>query len=440
MVSEEHTGPGASFSLGRLLASTAILAVLAGGIWIYLYGVPEPGGGEQAAATTGTGDTTPAPAASPEAPPAVPVAVETAFARLGNLVMKITATGTAEAARQLVVTSTGSGLVERLEVREGDVVEQGALLVALDTADLELDRQRVRERFVQATAKFSEKQIFLAEPDEAASDVVSELAEAQQQLFAGVISGARFRSLIDDPRFDALFASITRDEVMAAQDNLMATRADYAAAELALERATIEAPFGGQIAELKVVEGSRVATGTELLTLTDADPIRVRVEVLESEAGLVRRGREARVRFAAYPRDTFTGRIETISPLVDPEKKTLEVIVTLPNPQLRLKPGMFAQISLDTEIFQDRLLVPSSAVLLRDDRPMLFVVRDGRSEWVYIQKGLENAETVEVLEGVQAGDEVVVSGHYSLAHNAAVRVVDPEAGPEGDSDGGDGPR
>ena len=98
--------------------------------------------------------------------------------------------------------------------------------------------------------------------------------------------------------------------------------------------------------------------------------------------------------------------------------------VTLANPELRLKPGMFAQITLDTEIFTNRLVVPANAVLLRDERPMLFVVLESRSNWIYIQKGLENTEWVEVMDGVAPGDEVIVSGHFSLAHDAAVRVVE----------------
>lgn len=429
-MASEQTSTTGTFSLPRLLASTVALAVIGGGIWVYLYGLPDLGGSEEAAAAT-EAEAAPADSGAADglaAPPAVPVPVETAIARRGDLVMKITATGTAEAARQVVVAAAESGFIDRLEVEEGDVVEQGQLLLALDDAELQLNLQRARERLVSTLANYAQNQLFVGE------EATGDQAEATSQVLAGLVSPETLRALIDDPTFDSFFQSISREEVIAARDQLMATRADYAAAELAIERATVEAPFGGQIADMKVVQGQRVSAAAELFTLVDASPIRVRVEVLESEAGLVRRGREARVRFAAYPTETFTGRIETISPLVDPERKTLQVIVNLPNPNLRLKPGMFAQIALDTEIFQDRLLVPASAVLLRDDRPMLFVVRDGRSEWVYIQKGLENAETVEVLEGVEPGDEVIVSGHYSLAHDAAVRVIEPGDG----SDDGDG--
>ena len=356
------------------------------------------------------------------APPAAPVPVETALARRGDLVMRITAAGVAEATRQIVVQAGVSGVVREVPVREGQRVAAGDLLVAFDDAELQLKLQMRREALVRSMARFAEKQIFLRESG-GDSEAVRELAEAQNSLIGGVISREQFRSLIDDPRFDELFSTITREEVTAAQDGLLTDRANYAMAQLELERARVKAPFGGQIAQLRAVPGQRLGVGAELLTLVDADPIRVRVRVLESDSAAVRVGRAARVRFAALPGEEFSGAVEAISPLVDTETKTLEAVVSLPNPELRLRPGMSAQVSLDTEIVRDRVLVPAAAVLLRQERPLVFVVRGDRAQWVYIQRGRDNGEWVEVLDGVQPGDEVIVSGHFSLAHDALVRVV-----------------
>lgn len=431
------TADKGAYSLPRLVLSTVVLVALAGAGWVYFYGVPDVSGGAAAEAVPATAGTETAGSQAAgggiQAPPAQAVPVETAIARRADLVKTITASGNAESTRELAITAPVSGIVAQLGAHEGDVVQEGQLLVTFADAELRLSLQKARERLVQALAQYQVKKAFLVE-DDAGSGVVAELQQAQEQVLAGALSPEQFKTLIDDPKFYALFTTISRDEVMAAQDGLLTAVADYATAELNVERAIVTAPFAGQIASTKVVEGQNVRDGIELLTLVDADPIRVRVEVLESEAGLARLGRAARVRFAAYPSETFRGQIDTISPLVDAEKKTLQVIVSLPNPDLRLKPGMFAWIDLDTEIFPDRLLVPSAAVLLRDERPMVFVVEDGRARWVYIRKGLENPLFVEVLEGVEPGNEVVVSGHYSLAHDAAVRVVEPEEqGSEGDA-------
>jgi len=408
----------------RILISTVLLIAIAVAGYVALNGVPADA--DAPAEGSGQAEAQEAEGASIQAPPSVPVPVVTASADRRELVMKITATGNAEAPRQLELQAASAGELAEVSVTEGQVVEEGQLLAAIDDAELQLNVRKAREALVTAVANFSENVAYIKEYGGADADALEAGA------FVSLIDAEDFRTLIDDPRFDELFSTITRDEVMAARDNLLTQQANFEQAELQLRRARTTAPFAGQIAEIEVVVGQRVTAGTKLATLIDANPIRVRVEVLESEAGLVRVGRRAEVHFAAYPGETFVGRVEAISPLVDPEERTLEVFVMLPNGDLRLKPGMFAQIILETQIFPGRLLVPADAVLLRGDRPMVFRVLNGRSDWVYIEKGLENPEWVEVLEGIDPGDEVIVSGHYSLAHDAAVRVVDAEADSESD--------
>jgi len=406
----------------RILISTVLLIAMAAGAYVILNGVPADADAPAEAPAQADGEDSGT--ASVQAPPSVPVPVVTASADRRELVMKITATGNAESLRQLEMQAASTGDLAEVNVTEGQVVEQGQLLAAIDDTELRLNVKKARESLVTAVANFSENVAYLKQYGGEDSEALEASA------FASLIDAEDLRTLIDDPRFDELFSTITRDEVMAARDNLLSQQANFEQAELDLARARTTAPFAGQISKLEVVVGQRVSAGTKLLTLIDANPIRVRVEVLESEAGLVRVGRRAEVQFAAYPGETFVGRVGAISPVVDPDERTLEVLVMLPNDDLRLKPGMFAQIVLETQIFSDRLLVPANAVLLRGDRPMVFRVVGGRSDWVYIEKGLENPEWVEVLEGIDPGDEVIVSGHYSLAHDAAVRVVDAEADAE----------
>ncbi len=416
-------GQTSGTGLVRLLISTLVLIALAGVGYVALVGWPETASEAEAEAAVRADND--AGVSTLAAPAAMPVPVETAIAERSDLVMKITAIGIAEASRQLEVQAAVASTITQLPVQEGARVTGGDLLAAVDDTELRLKVQTQRETLVRAMARYAEKQAFLND-DSATSSTMREMMQAQEAVIGGVMAPGQFRAIIDDPRFDAIFETISREEVMASQDSLLTSRANFQTAEIELARARTLAPFKGQIAKLEAVVGQRVSPGTKLLTLVDADPLRVRVDVLESEAGLVREGRRAEVVFAAYPGQTFVGSIEAISPLVDADSKTLDVIVSLPNPELRLKPGMFAEIMLDTEVFRDRLLVPGTAVLLRDERPMLFVVEDGRSRWVYIRRGLENRDWVEVLEGIEPGDEVVTSGHYSLAHDAAVRVVDSD--------------
>jgi RND family efflux transporter MFP subunit len=181
------------------------------------------------------------------------------------------------------------------------------------------------------------------------------------------------------------------------------------------------------------VPGQNARPGDELVTVVDLNPIKVEVQVLESEVALLTAGRRAVVSFAAFPGEQFAGRIETINPLVERETRTARVTVSIPNPDHRILPGMYARVSLEARKFADRILVPRAAVLERDRRSMLFVFEGegstGLSKWRYVTTGLANDSLVEILQNpetemVQPGEVVLVDGHYTLIHDARVRLVD----------------
>src|SRR5690606_32926474 len=117
----------------------------------------------------------------------------------------------------------------------------------------------------------------------------------------------------------------------------------------------------------------------------------------------------------------------------DRQTRTAKVTVSVPNPEGRILPGMYARVSLEARRFADRILVPRSAILERDRRTMLFVYegdeRGGLSKWRYVTTGLENESQVEIVANpdtdmVQPGEIVLTDGHYTLIHDARVRLVD----------------
>jgi multidrug efflux pump subunit AcrA (membrane-fusion protein) len=136
--------------------------------------------------------------------------------------------------------------------------------------------------------------------------------------------------------------------------------------------------------------------------------------------------------FAAFPGEQFVGRVETINPQVDRDTRTAKVTVSVPNPGGRILPGMYARVSLEARKFPDRILVPRAAVLERDRRTMLFVFDGaggtGLAKWRYVTTGLANDSLIEVIrhpdtEMVEPGERVLVNGHYTLIHDARVRIV-----------------
>ncbi|RME01850.1 MAG: efflux RND transporter periplasmic adaptor subunit, partial [Calditrichaeota bacterium] len=156
------------------------------------------------------------------------------------------------------------------------------------------------------------------------------------------------------------------------------------------------------------------------------------VEILESELAEVEQGRRATAVFSAYPGETFQGKIVAVNPLIDPERKTRRATVLLPNTRRRLLPGMHGTVKLEAKVYHNRLLVPREAVVLRDQRPVVFIARkdaegNWRAVWSYVDLGLQNETYVEIVNsrfGLKAGEPVIVSNHYTMVHDARIRIVE----------------
>lgn len=317
-----------------------------------------------------------------------------------TLWIRVTAAGQAEAYRRTTLNVQVEGAVRSMSVRENQSVAAGALLAQIDTVEPALELAQARANFLAAEADYRQRTLFDDEIEDAT-------VRAERARIARTTSG------------------LDQAEVALRQ------------AEIQLERTRVAAPFAGRVADVRVVEGEHVTTGTELLTVVDLDPIKVEVQVLESELRYLSEGRRATLTFNAYPGEAFEGRIETINPIVDPETSTGRVTVVIPNRDGRIKPGMYAEVSLDAEALPDRVLVPRSAIVERGEgrrRPVVFVYeeddRGGLAKWRYVNPGRENDTHVEILaEGpeqglVEPGEIVLVDGHHYLAHDTRIRLVE----------------
>ncbi|MBV9109168.1 MAG: efflux RND transporter periplasmic adaptor subunit [Gemmatimonadetes bacterium] len=312
-----------------------------------------------------------------------------------TLVVAVNAAGQAEGWRKTVIVAQVAGRVASLPVRESDAVGSGQLLAGIDAAEYGLAVEEAQANLRQAQANYREATLLDEE--------------------------------IHDPAVRADRASFARSKT-----GLDAAEVRLRKAQLDLSRTHIGAPFAGRVASLKVVPGQWVRAGDELMTVVSLDPIRVEVQVLESEVGFLAAGRKARVSFAAFP-EPFTGTVETINPVVESGTRTARVTVVVPNPGGRILPGMYARVSLEARRFADRVLVPRSAILERDRRTMLFVFDGqggtGLAKWRYVTTGLQNDSLVEIVpseetDSVKPGEVILTDGHYTLIHDARVRLVD----------------
>ncbi len=421
---------GAMSRAGMLVASAISVALIGLGIWQFMPPSEEASGpAEESTAGSET--------ASFQPPTAGPVTVTAAEVFRGDLVKRITANGVGEAEKLLQVTAEVGGKIESVVVVEGQWVEAGDLLVELDDTELLMDRDRAEEMYNNKIMLFANNQIDIDLPSTQSGNTSrSGDGENALQFLRRYINEEAYRTMLRQPDLEERLSELTREDLFAALAELTNQRVALEQVELALARTRITAPFSGQVAGLEAtsgpnskswpVVGQRVNEGTALVMLVDPTPIRLRVEVIESEISFVRNGRRAEVTFQAFPGEVFHGNIEAIDPVVDPDRKTLSVTVRLPNSDRRLKPGMFAQVSLDAEILQGRLLAPLQAVLLRDNRQLVFVVRNGRAQWEYVTTGHENEQWIEILsDNIREGDIVVTSGHFTLAHDVPVNIAEP---------------
>lgn len=390
-----------SFSRRTLSLVTVLLvfaAMGAGIAWRLLAATGDDDGGARASDPVGVPEGT----APQQFSASVAQAVRGAEVRLDTLWIRVRAAGQAEAFRRTTVTAQVEGLVQSVPVRENASVAAGALLVQIDSTEHALNVAQARSNLLAAETDYRQRILF---DDE-----------------------------IQDPQVRA-----ERERIARSTSQLEQRGVDLRQAELRLQRSSVRAPFEGRVANLEVVEGEYVTAGTELMTVVDLDPIKVEVQVLESELGALSAGRRAEVTFAAFPGEPFAGAIETINPLVDPETRTGRVTVLIRNPSGRIKPGMYAEVALDAEALPDRVLVPRTAILQRGDdrRPMLFVYeegpRGGVAKWRYVNPGRANDTEVEILatgpeaDAVVPGEVVLVDGHHYLAHDTPVRLVDDVA-------------
>ena len=314
-----------------------------------------------------------------------------------TLWISVDVAGRAEAVHRATLSAQVAGVVETIGVQENSRVEAGQVLLNLETAEHSLAIARAESDLRRVRADYEQMVLF----DDHIEDA---RVKAQRKAIARARSG------------------VDQGEIILQQ------------AQLSFERSRIKAPFEGRVADLEVVSGQHVMPGKELMTVVDLDPIKVVVHVLEAEMVMLEEGRPASVRFPAFPGERFESRIETVSPVIDAELRAGQVTVLLANPGGRIKPGMYAEVSLAASSFPDRLLVPRSAILERGEgvrRPMMFVLEEidgeARARWRYVTTGIENDSLVEVLpadEGsVEVGATVLVDGHQFLSHDALVRPV-----------------
>jgi membrane fusion protein, multidrug efflux system len=318
-----------------------------------------------------------------------PEAVTTIVAEQEEWPSTLTAIGTMAAVQGVTVSADLPGTIDRITFESGTPVRQGEVLVQLDTrqeraqlAAIEAQRDLARLSFDRMQGLLKERVISQSEYDRAMTD--------QKQADAQV---GEIRATID--------------------------------------RKTIRAPFSGMLGIRRVNRGQYLAAGDAIVPLQALHPIYVNFGVPQQDAAAVRVGRNVRVTATELADAQVTGRVTALNSVVDEATRTVQVQATLPNPDGKLRPGMYVQTEVLLGASRSVIALPAPAISYAPYGDSVFVVTmlkdaNGQSyrgvRQQFVKLGGSRGDQIAVLSGVKPGDEVVTSGVFKLRNGAAVVV------------------
>lgn len=315
------------------------------------------------------------------------VAVEAALASTAVYQDDLRAVGSIMSDESVQVASEIPGRIESFAFSEGQPVTAGAELFRLDSA-------LARAELTDAQARF-------------------DLASANRD---------RARTLSKKGHV----SERTQDEANAAYE---IARAALELASVKLEKHVIKAPFGGIVGLRTASEGAYVSIGTPIVNLEKIDVLKIDFKLPETALTQIRTGQSVAIEVDALPGRTFSAEIYAISPMVDINGRALHVRARMANPDLVLRPGLFARILVKGQESRRVVQVPESAIVPRGGESFVYVIEGGKAVETRVTLGKRDDGKVQILSGLKANDMIVVAGQLKLRNGVAVEVVQSQGQP-----------
>jgi len=245
---------------------------------------------------------------------------------------------------------------------------------------------------------------------------------------AGVdLTNARNQYEIAQKRLESLNSIGAQQAQKSAKGQLESAEGKYQGAEAQLSYSQIRSPIHGVVTDRPLYPGEMASAGTPLLTVMDISQVVARAHIPQQSAALLKVGDPAEVTVPGFD-NSFPGKVTIVSPALDPGSTTVEVWVTLKNPGERLKPGASVQISAVARSIKGALTIPAIALLTAQDGTTSVMVagNDGRAHQKQVKTGVREADQVQIVDGLHAGDRVVGSGSYGLPDNRKITEAKAE--------------
>ena len=314
-------------------------------------------------------------------PGARAITVETTTVTRSELATSIKAVGTLAAEASATLRAEVPGQILAVHFEEGEPLEKGAPLYSIEATVLEAEVNEAR-----ANASRSEAALKRA-----------------QELFA--------KQLISGTDYDAARANYDVDV------------ARLRSSQARLSKTIIRAPFDGYVGLRRINIGDYATIGQELVDVVQLDPLRVAFSVPETLLPKVHPGQAITVTVDAFPGEEFGGLITAVAPKTDVAGHSLEIRASLPNGQLKLRPGLFVRVDVSLGKKLDAIVIPEQAIWPVGQNKTVFVVADGVARQRVVTTGERQPGAVEVLHGLDEGEVIVTAGQMKIFDGASVRSV-----------------
>lgn len=313
-----------------------------------------------------------------------PIPVEVVATIRGDIQQTYRSITTLEAENEAQVVARSTGILEKLLVEEGDIVEKGQLLAQLDIEQLTLE----------------------VEQNAATLQRLDNELKRQEQLYRKKLGSTDAR---DRARFE-----------------FQSQQAQHQLAKLRLNYASIRAPISGIVTERAVKAGNLIRDHEHLFTIVDLNSLVAVLYLPEQQLVNVAKNQMVALNIDALAEKKVIGVVDRVRPAIDTATGTFRVIVNVPNEGSRLKSGMFGKVEVVFDTHQNTLVLPRQAVVTEDNRSYVFVVKEDVALQQFVELGYEHNGRVEVLSGIAEGDLVVTSGQQIIKHDSTVEVVSDE--------------
>jgi membrane fusion protein (multidrug efflux system) len=318
--------------------------------------------------------------------------VQVTRAHKGEIVRRITLPGSVRAYQEAILYAKVAGYLKTITVDKGDFVEEGRLLAEIEAPEMLDELGRYKAEATMAAADLKR----IREAREKAPDLVM-------------------------PQ--------TADAAVAKNDTAVA---NLKRVETLLGYAKITAPFSGVVTRRWVDPGAFIPAATSstsaknaaVVTLMDFRRVRIDVSAPESEVPRIRKDLAAHVTVEELPGRTFEGAISRLAYALDDSTRTMALEVELPNPDLDLRPGMYASVEIALERKPDAVLIPAEALVMEKNKAFVYSLAGERAKKIAVKTGFDDGVSVEILEGLSPDETVILAGKQAVSDGEEVRGVE----------------